>query len=472
MGDKEKHINNWNLPEHHPKAGLWKDIEKELDEPIASVGFKDSLNTLPLHNPKPGLWNDIDNQLNKASAVVYFKTLYKYVAPFILLLLAGFLVYYFLFISKDYQTENPDKALQNNSRIFKENASEFKPEENHNIKEKESAKENNNLQTNFQDKNFIIKEPELQINSNINVNNILPENSNPGNLEKKPGQISPILFSTNSEKILKVTKIPVSENKNEKFILQRNSNFNLQRKDFKGDNNFTLKNFYTGFHFMPEYIYRKNGNVDVQRANNFDLSLGYKFSKVFIESGLGLSFTQDDGTYAINYLQNEWINTYTKVDSIIYNFDSISQTLHKHYINSDVDVYDSIEYAGSKQTLNRYTYLRIPFVIGYKFDYRKVSLFLKGGTVFSVLLKGDEPVPTVNGKEVRIININRLSPGRLSTNWQIMLSAGINIQAHKSLSLTLEPQYRYYLNSYYSQQMNKYKKPYSIGIRAGVLINF
>jgi hypothetical protein len=89
-----------------------------------------------------------------------------------------------------------------------------------------------------------------------------------------------------------------------------------------------------------------------------------------------------------------------------------------------------------------------------------------------LLVRGDEPVPVINGNEIRIVNVDRLSPDRVSTNWQMIISAGMGIRVTRSIYFTFEPQYRYYLNSYYSQQMKNYKKPYSIGIRAGLLLNF
>ncbi|OQX76245.1 MAG: hypothetical protein B6D61_09085 [Bacteroidetes bacterium 4484_249] len=478
MNDKEKHINNWNLPEHQPKSGLWEDIEKELDKP-AAVGFVNSLSALPLHKPASDLWNNIENQLDKAPAEGYANILFKSAVPVILFLLTGFFIYYFSFISnkklllnkRNYQTENNSLKPENNSLILKDKTSEFNFEENNDIIEKEFVNEKNNTEADHPIKDFIKTEQTAELDQNIVHSSVLQDNRNSAVINNK-GLQSSLPFRMLYPKEIRKIDLTVSGIKNYKFIEVRSSDFNLQPLHFEDKNNSILKKFYAGLHYTPEYIYRKNGDVEVQRANNFGLSFGYKFPNVFIESGLELSFTEDNGIYAVNYLQNEVINTYIKVDSILYEFDTINETLDKEYITSDVDVYDSVEYAEDMQTVNRYSYLRIPLLLGYKYDYHKVSLFIKAGAEFSILIHGHEPVPTVNGKEIRIINVDRLSPGRVSTSWQMIIRAGFAVKVYKSLSLTLEPQYRYYLNSYYSQQMNNYKKPYSIGIRAGVLINF
>jgi hypothetical protein len=512
MDEKGKHINNWDLPEHKPKPGLWEDIEKGLDKPAAGAAtFSASLSSLPVHKADAGLWNSIEKQLDKTPAVLYYKFL---IAPVILLMLAIF-IYYFSFIRDEkkpiangQQMETENRISENNPGIFEESTKGINPEEGPIFNEIGQGNEMDNKEEDLNAGRIITSELELQASFTDNPNDgVGALESNLNNLEvgfadeaantndldwqNNLNEASAILLTESNPKATKAIdqkntligimvqsekakdfQIPVSGIEHNKFIEARNSDFNLGTDAFEEINNSILKNFYMGIHFMPENIYHENGQTDVQKANGFGLSLGYRFSGFFLESGLGFSFLTDDGTYAINYLHNEIINSYTKVDSIIYDYDTLNQQLNRQYVTSDVDIYDSVEYAENAQTVNRYSYLRIPLMLGYKFDYRKISVFVKAGTELSLLIKGDEPVPTVNGNEIRIINVDRTSPDRITANWQMVLGAGVAVRLHKYLSLTIEPQYRYYLNSYYSQQIDKFKKPYSVGVRAGVLFNF
>ena len=466
MDKNEKHINNWNLPEHQPDPELWEKIEKGLDDAVGSyVDYKEFLTVLPVHKPAPGLWNNIANNLGKKPVLLPFGGYLKYAVPVILLLLSGILLYYFinypvenLTNSKNRTTEINFIEQQSDNRINDDSRAGFQPENNDTNGDK--ALENKAI--NRKDINHIPESDFAGNKTDVNPKNTFG---------------SSVILNTNNPLVTQKTKdtdykpldaiIPVTCNKinlpepqiMERIVpVSRFDGFTLFDSESVGENGSLLKNFYTGIHFNPELLYHRNGDVEIKRAYGFGVDVGYKFSGLFLESGMELSFTQDDGTYQINYLQNEIINTYTKVDSVIYEYDTISQSLSKEYVTSDIDVYDSVEYLENRQAVNRYTYLRLPLMIGYKFDYKRVSFFIKAGTEFSLLVRGEEPVPTVNGKEIRIINVEKESPDRVSTNWQMIVSAGIGIRVYKSMTFTLEPQYRYYLNSYYSQQMSNYKK--------------
>ncbi len=476
MGDINKNINNWNLPEHQPDPGLWERIEKELDKPVnGSVDYKKMMTILPVHNPPPDTWNHIADKLDEKPVYPLFTQLKKFVIPLIIILLLGVVIFYFVpFREKEVSDGNSyrpksksvelQKELQDRDNKTKGNEPELSVGK---IDEKiESLIDNRVKKNKTSDIGISGSKTEIKRNNDYT----LPVNTRdiPVLDTGKPVDYEAVKEVT----AIGIRNIALPETGNMKSIIpvSRFTDVKLYDADFNGKSDLLLRNFYTGIHYVSEFIYHKNGDLQIHRAKGFGIDLGYKFPALFFESGLELSFTSDNGTYEVDYLQNEIINTYIKVDSIIY--DTTGQNLSKEYVTSDVNVYDSVEHNENRQTVNRYSYLRIPLLLGYKFDYRKVSLFIKAGTEFSLLVRGDEPVPVINGNEIRIVNVDRLSPDRVSTNWQMIISAGMGIRVTRSIYFTFEPQYRYYLNSYYSQQMKNYKKPYSIGIRAGLLLNF
>jgi len=133
-------------------------------------------------------------------------------------------------------------------------------------------------------------------------------------------------------------------------------------------------------------------------------------------------------------------------------------------------VYDSVGHKVETKTANRYTYLQIPLMAGYRiYADRLFTISLKAGPVFSVLLASDEP-PVIFSREGAILqSIDNQTPVRASTNWQIAAALGAGMHITRSLTLQLEPTYRSYLRPVYQHHRNS---PYSIGLKAGLLYRF
>ena len=98
--------------------------------------------------------------------------------------------------------------------------------------------------------------------------------------------------------------------------------------------------------------------------------------------------------------------------------------------------------------------------------------FVKGGPSVSFLVHEDLGDSDLSDMEVRILNVENELPGRISTNWQFILTAGATYKLGNRVSISLEPMFRYYIKSVYEQDKLNTKHPYSIGLRTGFLINF
>ncbi len=221
-----------------------------------------------------------------------------------------------------------------------------------------------------------------------------------------------------------------------------------------------------GLHFTPEVIFYADDSIPNQRSYTFDVSAKWKKNEFFIESGLGVSFSSDNGKYAIDY--EKYLGSYNDVYNVT--FDSTENGVIPIYHTNEVDIYDSISKFKIEQTKNHYTYLQIPVYIGFHKQVKRFAWFVKGGPVFSVLINKSIPTPDVG--DDRIIDLDQRMPLRVNTSWQFAFSAGVTYQLSNKVSIAIEPTLKYYLNSQYERKYITTRHPYSFGLRTGLLFNF
>ncbi|MEN8223808.1 MAG: hypothetical protein ABFS05_00485 [Bacteroidota bacterium] len=222
-----------------------------------------------------------------------------------------------------------------------------------------------------------------------------------------------------------------------------------------------------GMFFTPLVSFYADDSIPNQRSYTFDASLKWTKNEFFIESGLGLSFSSDDGKYNIDY--EKFLGSYDDVYNVTYdtlNNGSIVPTYHTNVVN----VYDSISTYKLEKTKNHYTYLQIPVYVGFHKQTDRFGWFVKGGPVFSLLMRENIPHPDAGND--RIIGLDQQMASRVNTYWQFAFSAGMTYQLSNKVSIAIEPTFRYYLNSQYERKYISTRHPYSLGLRTGLLFNF
>ncbi len=236
----------------------------------------------------------------------------------------------------------------------------------------------------------------------------------------------------------------------------------IQLKDDYG----LRSNLSFGIFYAPEKIYypsRQN-----QKSNTFDINGIYHFSNFLVQSGIGISFVEDLCDYDVNYNKWDVVGSYFDVDTL--GFDSI--TGNPIYVGEEKPVYDSVSKSSESNTINKYTYLRIPIIFGYQKDFKRFSYHIKGGPVLNILVKSTEPEPASFGSDVAVQSIDRLSPGRINTYWQLYMGMGLTYHINHKIGILVEPTASYNLSTIYERNYMTSKRPYSIGIRTGILISF
>lgn len=211
-----------------------------------------------------------------------------------------------------------------------------------------------------------------------------------------------------------------------------------------------------GLHFTPEIMFYPDDNIQNQSGYHFDLSISYQFSDFFIESGLGLNFAKDVG----DYQYEKYLGTYD--DVYLVTFDTSSGAPVPTYHTNAVDVFDTTE--SFKPTTNRYTYLEVPLLFGFKKQVNRFTYFVKAGPSFAFMIQKNIPKEGSKDKYAR--------PYRKNTNAQIILGAGISYRMHNNFSLSAEPTLRYYINSAYERRFIKSNNTYAVGFRAGIIYHF
>jgi len=225
-----------------------------------------------------------------------------------------------------------------------------------------------------------------------------------------------------------------------------------------------------GVLFGYEWIYYPGDSVEKKNGYSIDLTAIYQKDQFLLRSGIGVSVSNDNGEFVIDYQTNDSIGFYYGVNSFNIDPDDPDNPAFDTYIET---VYDSIEHTSYEHPENKYTYIQIPLLIGYKvLDINRFSCSLMGGPVLSILVQEDENTIGFSDIGATLINIEDNTPQRLKTNWQFMFSAGLNYRASNHLSLSLEPTYKYYIQSVYEQNVSGTKNPWSIGLRGGVVYTF
>ncbi len=229
------------------------------------------------------------------------------------------------------------------------------------------------------------------------------------------------------------------------------------------------KSFSYGLYISPEIIFTNDEENSKKLQVNMDAVVNYKTNEDFyLQGGVGIGISQDDGRYSVDYSQYDSIGYYYEVNSF-----TIDPITGKPVFKTTVEnVYDTIDYNTLTLTGNRYTYFRLSGFFGYKVhSVKRFSVFVKGGLTYSILASTYEPNPGYTNNDAINIEITNETPQRIQDTWQLSAGLGFHYRLSNNLVISGEPVYNYYLRPVYEQRLNT-KSPYSIGLRVGLLIKF
>ncbi len=131
---------------------------------------------------------------------------------------------------------------------------------------------------------------------------------------------------------------------------------------------------------------------------------------------------------------------------------------------NDENQYLSAELGSSPNMIQSFEAIEIPLIIKYRLIDKKIGLHLSGGFSTNLMI----------GNRVYDKNTNETlgeTSGIRSTNFSTSFSFGIEYQLNSKFSLSMEPAFKYYLNSINTNSNFNYK-PYSIGLSSGIRYKF
>jgi len=227
-------------------------------------------------------------------------------------------------------------------------------------------------------------------------------------------------------------------------------------------------NISTGIYYTPEWMFNTlNGDKFV---NNAGIEGTFHFGNYSVRTGVGLSIT--NGWHEVLVQSNPYLGAYKALDSITFSWSKDGSKLNPTYYMTGTTVYDTAKEYTYSYVQKRYTYLQVPLVLGYDFWHNNwLRLGARAGAVMSLLVNTQNLTTTYDAGKDRVISINNVTPDRIQLNWQAIGGLNATFRLSRRFCLELEPEMRYYFNSVY-ESSDITTKPWSIGVRAAVLVNF
>ncbi|NNK11171.1 MAG: outer membrane beta-barrel protein [Flavobacteriaceae bacterium] len=210
----------------------------------------------------------------------------------------------------------------------------------------------------------------------------------------------------------------------------------------------------------------KSGNVNM----SYGLAVSYKVAKrVKIRSGIHkVDFGYD--TRDVNFSSSLNANTNGIIDNIDYSLSSRNLVVRSNTRSGKIATENAQDVAGPDPSLNGkmvqdFGYLEVPLELTYEILDRKFGVNVVGG-LSSLFLVNNSVTLESNGITTEMGEANNLNDLNLSTNFGI----GVSYQFNDKLQLSLEPMFKYQLNTFSETSGNF--QPFSMGVYSGLNFRF
>ncbi len=221
-----------------------------------------------------------------------------------------------------------------------------------------------------------------------------------------------------------------------------------------------------GAHYGLESIQINDNNI---LSNNIDLSFNFQNLNFIMQSGVGISYSKDVRGYNLEYMRNDYLTTEMRFDSATFVVDSIGNVnivpVNPYY----TDVYDSIHHTYNATYNEIYYSLRIPLMIGYQKDFKRIGIFAKGGVFYSRVIYRQKTAIYEPDESSRMIKLNYSGSARVSNQIQYVLSAGLAYRFSRNIQFSGELMTKFYQNSLYDNPDYAKLNPWSLEGRIGLV---
>lgn len=225
-----------------------------------------------------------------------------------------------------------------------------------------------------------------------------------------------------------------------------------------------------GYYISPELSISDFDSVQILNSYTLSAEPSYFFNdNWFVRFGTGFSFVRDRGFAKIRYLANEYMGSYDDVYDIT--FDTVSGDIVPVFHTKTVEVWDSVQHITVSEVTNKYIYMQIPVLFGYyhKKPGSEIGWYLMGGPAFNFKVGSWIDDPKLEEKNASIIELQNNLPIRSNNYFQLWFGAGLEYEVNKKLSIAVEPGYRYYFKSIYSNPNSVTSSGFTL--RVGLVYN-
>jgi hypothetical protein len=304
------------------------------------------------------------------------------------------------------------------------------------------------------DKNTIIEQNPINTDTIENIIVVSKEENDP--------YIPVISLNQNQSEIGAQTQDHLDTNKSEVPINEPN-----KTKKSSAFNRVFIQELETsvGIYYRPEVIFNIIEND--KYIHNFGIE--FKFHpfnpRYEIRTGFGLSVSKGYYEYQVDY--NQYLGSYNSLDSVSFTVADNGFNLVPEYHFSNADVYNDYLSTYYTKIYRQHIYLQIPLEMGYDFvKTKKNAIGFRVGPTLSILMNQKPINLQYNAGKDKVVQINRITPDRISANWQLM--GGFNFAHYLGhFIFEIEPRITYYFNSVYEKN-DLSSSPYSVNLRLAI----
>ena len=221
-----------------------------------------------------------------------------------------------------------------------------------------------------------------------------------------------------------------------------------------------------GINLTPDIVFYRNISSYFKYDYTLDAGIQYNIGRFYIQSGAGVAWSSDIGTYAISANKNDSIGFYYDVIS----FSETPGNPGQYQYNTQLKtVYDTVPYVYDYSTVNTYTYVEIPLTVGYRLvEKPRWSMAVDAGGFWSGLIARNEPEPDFYIPEARVTDVENNTPDRRKNSFGLMGNIRFEYRFAKRFSLVLAPSFKYHLNAIKDDEIPDAVQPWSVGLRTGI----
>jgi hypothetical protein len=484
--DENKNINKMRLseqlPVHSSDPGTWERLSAKLDALDAEAVYQEKLQQLPLHSPDQGIWAIINRRLTRAAYLKIGTRIALTAAAGLLLFITVSRVSDYYQISSGVPQVAMQKQYANPSAI----ANQSNPSKNQLKEIRKTAGNSKNP--------FAIHKIEA---------------SSYGNRKSAPGEIRPVLtssdrlavmnagtFATSSKEtesiaqntsildsglILKESNTKLNESEIAEIKSEVSTNkplitpieTNLAQTQKEPDNTpisapvkyYTPSDPKTGskknhfalaMDYLPENI---NNGTNNSLFHNVDLTASYNKEKVRFNTSVGIAYNEEQLEINMNYDIKSPVTAFGpggKIDTLSYN----SASMESQYVGSEKHQYFTYNLGFGRRL----------FSVG------KFSTWINAGAGFGVRLNNPDLVSSTENTiksqyNAQITRVNTSKPVYNDVNVNFVTGIDFNYKILKRLSITFTPTSRWYFKPVLSKN-NQATDELTLGFKTGMKFDF